>query len=98
VTGKWILTHKYHFDGTLARHKTRWVARDNNQQAGIDYDETFSPVVKLATIRTVLSLTASHAWLLHQLDMKNACDESRRFACLASPPTGREECLSSWPP
>jgi hypothetical protein len=72
VTGKWILTHKYHSDGTLARHKARWVARGNNQEAGIDYDETFSPVVKPATIRTVLSLAASHAWPLHQLDVKNA--------------------------
>jgi hypothetical protein len=72
VTGKWILTHKYHFNGTLARHKARRVARGNNQQAGIDYDETFNWVVKPATIRTVLSLASSRAWPLHQLDVKNA--------------------------
>jgi hypothetical protein len=72
VTGKWIFTLKYHFDGTLARHKARWVVRGNNQQAGIDYDETFGPVVKPATIQTVLSIAASHRWPLHQLDVKNA--------------------------
>jgi hypothetical protein len=64
VLGKWFYGHKYHSDGTLARHKARWVVRDNNQQVGIDYDETFSSVV--------LSLAASRAWPLHQLDVKNA--------------------------
>jgi hypothetical protein len=59
--GKWIFTHKYHSDGTLACHKARWVVRGNNQQAGIDYDETLSPVFKLATIRIVLSLAASRS-------------------------------------
>jgi hypothetical protein len=72
VTGKWIFMLKYHSAGTLARHKARWVVRGNNQQAGIDYDETFSPVVKPATIWTVLSLAASRAWPFHQLDVKNA--------------------------
>jgi hypothetical protein len=72
VSGKWIYTRKYHSDGTLNRHKARWVVRGNNQQASIDYDETFSPVVKPATIRTVLSLAASRAWPFHQLDVKNA--------------------------
>jgi hypothetical protein len=71
-TGKWIFTLKYHSDGTLARHKARWVVHGNNQQAGIDYDETFSPVVKPATIQTVLSIAASCGWPLHQLDVKNA--------------------------
>ncbi|GJR25795.1 leucine-rich repeat-containing protein [Tanacetum coccineum] len=42
------------------------------QQQGIDCDETFSPVVKPATIRTVLSLAFSRQWPIHQLDVKNA--------------------------
>ncbi|GKA76032.1 ribonuclease H-like domain-containing protein [Tanacetum coccineum] len=41
-------------------------------QLGVDFDETFSPVVKPATIRTVLSLVVSHQWPIHQLDVKNA--------------------------
>jgi hypothetical protein len=48
------------------------VVRCNNQQAGINYDETFSPVVKPATIRTILSIYVSRGWPLHQLDVKNA--------------------------
>jgi histone deacetylase 1/2 len=39
---------------------------------GIDYEDTFSPVVKIATIRTALSLTVSRGWSLRQLDVKNA--------------------------
>ena len=72
VTGKWIFKHKYHSDGSLARHKARWVVRGFSQQHGIDYDETFSSVVKPGTIRTVLSIAASHHWPIHQLDVKNA--------------------------
>ena len=72
VTGKWIFKHKFYSDGSLARHKARWVVRGFSQQHDIDYDETFSPVVKPATIRVVLSIAASYSWLIHQLDVKNA--------------------------
>jgi histone deacetylase 1/2 len=56
VTGKWIWTHKRLADGSLERYKARWVLRGFTQRPGIDYAETFSPVVKPATVRTVLSL------------------------------------------
>jgi hypothetical protein len=56
VTGKWIYRHKFHPDGSLAHYKARWVLHGFTQQAGIDYGETFSPVVKPATIRTVLMI------------------------------------------
>nr|GEW12165.1 stigma-specific STIG1-like protein 1 [Tanacetum cinerariifolium] len=59
-------------DGTLSRYKARLVANGNTQLEGIDVDETFSLVVKLGAIRTVLSLAASRHWLIHQLDVKNA--------------------------
>ncbi|GJV05038.1 ribonuclease H-like domain-containing protein [Tanacetum coccineum] len=44
----------------------------SSQQLDVDFDETFSPVVKPATIRTVLSLAMSRKWPIHQLDVKNA--------------------------
>jgi hypothetical protein len=72
VTGKRIFRHKFHVDGSLARHKARWVVQGFSQREGVDYDETFSPVVKPATIRSVLSIAASHTWPIHQLDVKNA--------------------------
>ena len=61
ISGKWIFKHKYNSDGSLARHKARWVVRGFSQQYGIDYDKTFNPVVKPATIRVVLSIAASRA-------------------------------------
>jgi hypothetical protein len=72
VSGKWVFRQKFHSDGSLARYKARWVCRGFSQQHGIDYDETFSPVVKPSTIRTVLSLAISSSWPIHQLDVKNA--------------------------
>ncbi|GJV95120.1 ribonuclease H-like domain-containing protein [Tanacetum coccineum] len=62
----------FHADGTLSRYKAPMVANGNSQQLGVDFDETFSPVVKPATIRTVLSLAMSRKWLIHRLDVKNA--------------------------
>jgi len=72
VTDKWIWTHKRWANGTLERYKTRWVLRGFTQRPGVDYDETFSPVVKPATVRTVLSLALTRGWPVHQLDVKNA--------------------------
>jgi hypothetical protein len=72
VTGKWIWTHTRRVDGTLERYKARWVLRGFTQRPVIDYDETFSPVVKPAIVRTVLSLALSRSWPVHQLDVKNA--------------------------
>jgi hypothetical protein len=59
VTGKWIFRHKFNADGSFERYKARWILHGFTQQPGIDCDETFSPVVKPATVRTVLSLALS---------------------------------------
>jgi len=72
VTGKWIFKHKFQSDGSLERYKARWVLRGFTQWPGVDFDETFSPMVKLATIHTMLSLSLSRTWPIHQLDVKNA--------------------------
>ncbi|KAJ9542159.1 hypothetical protein OSB04_028665 [Centaurea solstitialis] len=72
VWSMWLFRHKYHADGSLSRYKARLVANGRSQQQGIDCDETFSPVVKPATIRTVLSIAVSQHWPIHQLDVKNA--------------------------
>ncbi|GKD02130.1 ribonuclease H-like domain-containing protein [Tanacetum coccineum] len=58
VRSIWLYKHKYNADG-LSRNKARLVANGRSQQQGIDCNETFSPVVKSATIRTVLSLAVS---------------------------------------
>ncbi|CAM8914983.1 unnamed protein product [Rhodiola kirilowii] len=68
----WIFTHKMRADGSFERHKARLVGDGSTQQVGIDCGDTFSPVVKPATIRIVLSLALSKQWSIHQLDVKNA--------------------------
>ncbi|GJZ29720.1 ribonuclease H-like domain-containing protein [Tanacetum coccineum] len=72
VRSIWLFRHKYHADGSLSRYKVQLVANGRTQQVGIDCDDTFSPVVKPATIRTVLSLALSRGWPVHHLDVKNA--------------------------
>ncbi|XP_062233007.1 uncharacterized mitochondrial protein AtMg00820-like [Phragmites australis] len=61
VTGKWVFRHKFRPDGSLGCYKARWVLRGFTQRPGIGFDETFSPVVKLSTVRTVLTLALSRA-------------------------------------
>jgi hypothetical protein len=50
VTDKWIFKHKLKADGFLDRYKVHWVLRGFTRRPGVDYDETFSPVVKPATV------------------------------------------------
>nr|GEZ15520.1 ribonuclease H-like domain-containing protein [Tanacetum cinerariifolium] len=71
VRSMWLFKHKFHANGTLSRYKAWLDANGSSQQQGIDVDETFSPVVKPVTIRTLLSLAVSRKWPIHQLDVKN---------------------------
>ncbi|KAJ9548745.1 hypothetical protein OSB04_021288 [Centaurea solstitialis] len=68
----WLFRHKFKSDGSLERYKARLVVNGKSQTVGIDCEDTFSPVVKPATIRTVLSVAVSRSWPIHQLDVKNA--------------------------
>ncbi|CAN6203909.1 unnamed protein product [Urochloa humidicola] len=72
VSGKWVYKHKFLSDGTLERYKALWILHGFTQRPGVDFAETFSPVVKPTTIRTVLSLALSQGWSIRQLDVKNA--------------------------
>ena len=59
---KWVYKLKLHSDGTIARYKAMLVAKGFHQQAGINYTETFSPVVKPTIVRLVLSIAMSFNW------------------------------------
>ncbi|UYV72131.1 hypothetical protein LAZ67_9001917 [Cordylochernes scorpioides] len=72
IGSKWAFRRKYSSDGSLERYKARLVAKGYSQKYGIDYEETFTPVVRHSTIRTVLALAVEYDLLVHQMDVQSA--------------------------
>nr|GEW66585.1 ribonuclease H-like domain-containing protein [Tanacetum cinerariifolium] len=72
ICGKWVYKIKYKSSGDIDIYKARYVAKGFNQKEGIDFDETFSPVVKIVTIRCVINLVVQNNWSIYQLDVNNA--------------------------
>ncbi|GKE73455.1 tocopherol cyclase, partial [Tanacetum coccineum] len=72
VDGMRVYRLKRDKNGAITRYKARFVAKGFRQQPGIDFHETFSPVVKSTTIRAVLSLAVTNDRSLRQLDIQNA--------------------------
>lgn len=72
IDNRWVYKIKQNTDGSIERYKARLVVRGFSQQHGIDYLETFSPVVKFTSIRTILALAAARKMKLKQFDVKTA--------------------------
>lgn len=72
VSCKWVFRTKHFANGNIECQKTRLVAKECLQQSGIDYEETFSPVVKATIIRLILALSVTNGWPIHQYDVQNA--------------------------
>lgn len=69
---KWVYKVKRKADETIDKYKARLVAKGFKQRYDIDYEDTFSPIVKIATVRLVLSVAVLKDWCLRQLDVQNA--------------------------
>ena len=72
IGNKWVYKVKENSDGTINKYKARLVAKEFIQILGLDFNETFSPVVKAATIRIIITLAVNNDWLLRQVDINNA--------------------------
>ena len=70
VSSKWIFKTKHSTYGTIKKFKERFVAWGFSQKEGIDYKETFAPILSYNSIITILSLEAKMKWNLHEMDVK----------------------------
>jgi len=70
VSSKWLYKAKQVADGSVEKHKARFVARGFSQVEGIDYDETFAPIARYSYIRSMLALSAQMGWKIHPMDVK----------------------------
>ncbi|KAK1641891.1 hypothetical protein QYE76_059696, partial [Lolium multiflorum] len=72
VENKWIFKRKTDADGNITVYKARLVAKGFRQIQGVDYDETFSPVAKLKSVRILLAIAAFFDYEIWQMDVKTA--------------------------
>jgi hypothetical protein len=72
VRCRWVYRTKSAADGKISRYKDRLVAKGFQQVHSIDYDETFTLVAKMDSIRLALAIATTKGWEVHQMDVKNA--------------------------
>ena len=70
VSSIWLYKVKKIADGSVEKHKAKFVARMFFQVEGIDYEETFAPTARYSSIRSILALSMQMGWKIHQMDVK----------------------------
>jgi hypothetical protein len=69
---KWIFKRKMKADGSIDKYKARLVVKGYKQKEGVDYFNTYSPVTRITSIRTLIAIAALHNLKIHQMDVKTA--------------------------
>ncbi|KAI0998282.1 hypothetical protein K3495_g9913 [Podosphaera aphanis] len=72
VSGKWVCKVKGNAQGKVERFKARYVAKGFSKLQGLDFDETFAPVVRFDSLRLLLAIAAHKCWRPRQLNIKTA--------------------------
>jgi len=70
VTCKWLFKCKYHADGTFAKYKAQFVARGFFQVEGVNYGETFYPMIKIISLCILIVLIVIYDYHIHQMDVQ----------------------------
>ncbi|KAA3470075.1 retrovirus-related Pol polyprotein from transposon TNT 1-94 [Gossypium australe] len=96
ISCKWLFNVKKKADGSVDRYKARLVAKGFSQHAEVDFQDTFSPVVRATTIRTILAIAVMKGWPLRQVDVNNAFlnGELTEEIYMSQPPGFEETGLS----
>jgi len=68
---KWVYKVKHNVDGFVSRYKTRLVAKGYAQTYGIDYEETYSLIAKMITVRAIIAMATAKRWSLYEMDVNN---------------------------
>jgi hypothetical protein len=97
ITLEWLFKLKKNEVRKVVKHKARLIARGFVQQEGIDYDDTFTPVARIESIRILLTLAAQEGWHVHYMDVKSAFlnDDFKEEVYVRQPPgfvVFRQEC------
>jgi hypothetical protein len=72
VGTRWVFDVKFNPDGTIRKYKARFVVKGYSQVKGVDFDETYSPVISMVILRLVLAIAVKEGWEIFQLDIGNA--------------------------
>jgi hypothetical protein len=68
---KWVYKVKHNVNGSVSKYKTRLVAKAYAQTYGINYEETYSLIAKMTTVKVIITMATTKGWSLHQMDVNN---------------------------